>query len=118
MRERDGASTLVAAFLRNNATIKKYLAYLVGEAMEERSDLGGTCGMTQCHRSGRRIDRQIIKEKKTRGLKRSPNDANTHSNQPKTARRDGAGIREDARPAGSTGGVRCDRFGCDRAQLM
>jgi len=35
----------------------------VGEAMEERSDLGGTCGMTPCHRSGRQIDRQIKKEK-------------------------------------------------------
>jgi len=79
--------------------------------MEERSDLGGTCGMTPCHRSGRRIDRQIIKEKIRRSLIRSPNDANTHNNQPKTTRRDGGGIREDARPAGSAGGVQCDRFG-------
>jgi len=59
------------------------------------------------------------REKKIRrGLKRSPNDANTHNIQPKTTRRDGGGIREDARPMGTAGGVQCDRFGCDRAQLM
>ena len=86
--------------------------------MEERSDLGGTCGMTPCHRSGRRIDRQIIKEKIQRGLQRSPNDANTHNNQPETTMWDGGGINEDQRPAGSAGWVQCDRFGCDRAQLM
>jgi len=34
-----------------------------GGAMEERSDLGETCGMTPCHHSSRRIDRQIIKKK-------------------------------------------------------
>ena len=89
-----------------------------GGAMEERSDLGGTCGMTPCHRSSRRIDQQIIKEKIRRDLKWPPNDANTHNNQPNTTRRDGGGIQEDARPAGSAGGVQCDRFGCDRAQLM
>jgi len=73
--------------------------------MDERSDLGGTCGMTPCHRSGRRIDRQIIKEKIQCGLKRLPNDANTHNNQTKTTRRDGGGIREDARPGERTGGA-------------
>ena len=52
------------------------------------------------------------------GLKRPPNNANTHNNQPITTRRDGGGIREDARPAGGAGGVQCDCFGCDRAQLM
>ena len=89
-----------------------------GGAMEERSDLGGTCGMTPCHRSSRQIDQQIIKEKIRRDLKWPPNDANTHNNQPNTTRRDGGGIQEDTRLAGSAGGVQCDRFGCDRAQLM
>jgi len=89
-----------------------------GGAMEERSDLGGTCGMMPCHRPGRQIDRQIIKEKRRRNLKRPPNDANTHNNRPKTTRRDGGGIRVDVRPAGIAGGVQCDHFGCDRAQLM
>jgi len=44
---------------RNN---QKIAGVSGGGAMEERSDLGGTCGMTPCHRSCRRIDRQIIKE--------------------------------------------------------
>ena len=56
---------------RNNQIIDGVVSG--GGAMEERSDLGGTCGMTPCHRSSRRIDQQIIKEKIRRDLKWPPN---------------------------------------------
>jgi hypothetical protein len=57
-------------------------------------------------RFGHRIDREKIREKIRRGLKRPINDANTRNNQPKTRGRDGRGTRKDVRPAESAGGMK------------
>ena len=89
-----------------------------GGAMEERCHLSRMCGMMSCHRSGHQSDRQIIKEKIRCGLKRPPNNANTHNNQPKTRGHDRGGIEHEERPWGDMRGAQCCRFGDNQAQMI
>jgi len=51
-RERWGVG-LGGRHLAEQCNNQKIAGVSGGGAMEERSDLGGTCGMTPCHRSGR-----------------------------------------------------------------
>jgi hypothetical protein len=61
---------------------------------------------------------KMIKEKMCHGLRRWPNDEQTHNSQPKTFKRDRGMIQHEARPGGDVRGTNCDRRGGIRVRMM